>query len=110
VGPDAAQLWALDKLNRRICVIEKKETAAEDFPEGPYAVTALKLKGDPKGSVFEVWQRLFELAKPSKHKWRRIHELEEVHDPGASEEDLVLDLYLPIEESTLCRSRRSRVP
>ena len=69
-----------------------------DFGGGLYAVTTRKLKGDPKGNVLEVWQTLLEWVRSSKYKWRHVHELERAHDPLAAEEDLVLDLYLSIEE------------
>ncbi|MCP4251424.1 MAG: GyrI-like domain-containing protein [bacterium] len=65
---------------------------------GLYAVTACMLEGDPKGNVPEVWRALFEWVKASKYEWRRVHELERAYDPLAVEEDLVLDLCLPIEE------------
>ena len=74
------------------------EVGVKDFPGGLYAVTSCKLKGDPKGNVFEVWQQLLAWVQSSNYKWRRTHELERSLDPGASEDDLVLDLYLPIEE------------
>ena len=80
------------------------ETQAEggievkDFGGGSFAVTTCKIKGDPQGSVFEVWQKLFEWVKSSEYEWRRTHELEKVVNPQASEGELVLDLYLPIEE------------
>ena len=48
--------------------------------------------------VFETWKKLWEWVQSSKHKWRRTHELEKHKDPLASGKDLVLDLYLPIEE------------
>ncbi|MHC4697886.1 MAG: AraC family transcriptional regulator [Planctomycetota bacterium] len=74
------------------------EVEAKDFAGGLYAVTTCKLTGDPKGNIFQVWQRLFEWVKSSAYKWRRTHELEKTQDPQASEDDFVLDLYLPIEE------------
>ena len=70
----------------------------KDFAGGLYAVTTCRLYGDPKGNVFEVWMKLLEWVRCSKYRWRKTHELEKAHDPLASEEDLVLDLYLPIEE------------
>jgi len=79
------------------------EAAAEggvefkDFPGGLYAVTTCKLLGDPTGSVMEVWQKLWTWAQQNGHHWRKTHELEKLHDPRAPAEELVLDLYLPIE-------------
>lgn len=74
------------------------EVEVKDFAGGLYAVTRCKLFGDPGGSVLEVWQRLFAWVKESTYQWRATHELEKPLDPGAPEQDFVLDLYLPIEE------------
>ena len=66
---------------------------------GRYAVSRCKLDGDPAGPVPQVWRKLWEWVQASEHRWRRTtHELERAHDPRASEEDMVLDLCLPIEE------------
>jgi DNA gyrase inhibitor GyrI len=74
------------------------EVEVKDFAGGLYAVTRCKLYDDPGGSVLEVWQRLFAWVKESRYQWRQTHELEKPLDPRAPEQDLVLDLYLPIEE------------
>jgi DNA gyrase inhibitor GyrI len=74
------------------------EIEAKDFAGGLYAVTTCKLLGDPKGNVPEVWMKLWEWVQASRYKWRKTHELEKAHNPIVPEEDLVLDLYLPIEE------------
>lgn len=73
------------------------ELEAKDFPGGLYAVTRCRLYGDPKGNVLEVWKRLWDWVGASDYEWRRTHELERPVDPIAPEEELVLDLYLPIE-------------
>jgi DNA gyrase inhibitor GyrI len=73
------------------------ELEAKDFPGGLYAVTRCRLHGDPEGNVLEVWRRLWEWVQSSGHAWRRTHELERPVDPLAPEEELILDLYLPIE-------------
>lgn len=71
----------------------------KDFPGGLYAVTTCSLINDPSDrNIIETWKALWNWVKSSKYKWRRTHELEKVHDPMASEKDLILDLYLPIEE------------
>ncbi len=84
-----------------ICVDPDVETEGDievkEFAGGLYAVTTCKLLGDPKGSVPEVWGRLWEWVQSSQYRWRRTHELEKLHDPSASEENAILDLYLPIE-------------
>ncbi|UCC85021.1 MAG: GyrI-like domain-containing protein [Gemmatimonadota bacterium] len=73
------------------------ELEAKDFPGGLYAVTRCRLYGDPKGNVLEIWKRLWDWVVSSDYEWRRTHELEKPVDPLAPEEELVLDLYLPIE-------------
>jgi DNA gyrase inhibitor GyrI len=74
------------------------EIEVKDFAGGLYAVATCKLQEDPLGSVGEVWRKLWNWAQTGDYKWRRTHELEKPHHPQASEEDMVLDLYLPIEE------------
>ena len=69
----------------------------KSFPGGRYAVTTCRLQGDPRGSVFDVWQQLWQWVQASEYTWRKTHELEKVQDPGASEQDVVLELHLPIE-------------
>ena len=61
----------------------------------PHAWT---LTGDPLGPVPNVWQMLSKWVQASPHRWRRTHELERIVNPGAPDSDLVLELYLPIEE------------
>ncbi len=76
------------------------EVQTMDFAGGLYAVTECKLNGDPKGSVPEVWKALWEWTKSSEYSWRQdTHELERVINPRADEADIVLELYLPIEQT-----------
>lgn len=74
------------------------EIEVKEFPGGLYAVTTCKLHGDPLGSIPEIWMKLWEWCKSNECRWRATHELEKPQDPLASEEDLILDLFLPIEE------------
>ena len=67
-----------------------------NFPGGLYAVTKCSLLGDP--NILETWKSLWEWVLESKYEQRRTHELEKSQNPLAPEEDLILDLYLPIEE------------
>jgi DNA gyrase inhibitor GyrI len=67
-----------------------------DFPGGLYAVTKCALLGDP--NILETWKLLWEWVLVSKYEHRRTHELEKPQNPLSPEEDLILDLYLPIEE------------
>ena len=69
----------------------------KEFSGGKYAVTRCRLFGDPSGSVMEVWQKLLDWVRSSEYEWRRTHELEKPLDPMVSEEEVVLELYLPIE-------------
>lgn len=64
------------------------------FPGGLYAVTT----GVPLAAVTETWIALWRWAQSpdSGQTWRRTHELEKIHNPKASEEEMMLDLYLPI--------------
>jgi len=68
-----------------------------DFPGGLFAVTTCKLMNDQNGNVPEVWMKLYEWVKASEYEWRKTQALEKPHDVVSSDEDLFLDLYLPIE-------------
>jgi DNA gyrase inhibitor GyrI len=67
-----------------------------EFPGGLYAVTKCSLLGDP--NILETWKMLWEWVLVSKFEYRRTHELEKHLNPLSPEEELILDLYLPIEE------------
>ncbi len=71
----------------------------KEFPGGRYAVTACRLYGDPHGSVLEIWQRLLSWSEEHGYRWRHTHELEHILNPGAPDEEIKLELYLPIEEN-----------
>ena len=65
----------------------------KDFGGGLYAVTSCQLK-----AVAERWKNLLRWVHGSQYTWRRTtHELERVRNPLAPEQDIVLDLYLPVE-------------
>lgn len=70
----------------------------KDFPGGRYAVTTCRLFGDPAGTVMDVWKQLGDWATRNGHQWRHTHELERLHNSRVTGDDIVLDLYLPIEE------------
>ena len=70
----------------------------KNFPGGLYAVTSCKLVGDPQGTVAEVWHKLLKWIRDNNYRWRKTHELERIHNPLAPEQEIILDLYLPIEE------------
>ena len=73
------------------------DIAIKDFAGGLYAVTTCKLIGDPEGTIQEKWMKLWNWVQASQYQWRKTHELEKPHDLSVSEQDLVVDLYLPIE-------------
>jgi DNA gyrase inhibitor GyrI len=80
------------------------EVEVSDFQGGLYAVTTSRLKEELSSEFFqkegylESWKKLLDWVNTRKYKLGGHQSLEKPHDPGASEEDLVLDLYCPIEE------------
>ena len=72
------------------------EIEAKEFEGGLYAVTTCR----GLAAIGETWMKLWRWVQSGecRYKWRQTHELEKAHDPRAPVEDLVLDLYLPIEE------------
>jgi len=76
----------------------------KEFEGGLYAVTTCKLKEELESEFFqkegylESWKKIVDWVESSKYKHGKQQCLEKAHDPGASEEELVLDLYCPIEE------------
>ncbi len=91
----------------RIDPLKDSEDAIEvqEFAGGLYAVTRCKLLGDPAGSVVDVWKSLWDWAQTSsEYRWRRTHELEQSYNLEAGEEEIVLDLYLPIEARSSARA------
>lgn len=74
------------------------EVTLRDFEGGRYAVTQCKLVGDPSGQPPEVWMKLYEWVKASEYEWQKGQDFEKPRDLSSSDEDLVLDLYLPIKD------------
>ncbi len=72
------------------------EVKVKEFPGGLYAVTKCALLGDP--NILETWKLLWEWVLTSKYNHRETHELERPQNPLSPEEDLILDIYLPVEE------------
>ena len=74
------------------------------FQGGLYAVTTCKLKEELESEFFkkegylESWKNIVDWVKSSKYKFGKHQCLEKAHEPGASDEELILDLYCPIEE------------
>ena len=65
----------------------------KDIPEGRYAVTTC----ESLSVIGEKWMQLLEWVKKSEYEVRCADCLEKTHDFSASDEELALDLYLPIE-------------
>lgn len=80
------------------------EVKIKEFKGGLYAVTTCNLKEELESEFFEKegylesWKKLVEWVKNSKYRYGKHQGLEKTHDPTASEEELILDLYCPIEE------------
>ncbi len=80
------------------------ETEIKEFEGGLYAVTTCNLKEEIKSEFFqkenylESWKKIVDWVKSSKYKFGKHQCLEKAHDPGASEEELILDIYCSIEE------------
>jgi DNA gyrase inhibitor GyrI len=75
------------------------EIEVKNFEGGLYAITTCRLQRDPAGSVPQVWKKLWDWAQSNdKYRWRKTHELERCLNPQAAGEDLLLELFLPIEE------------
>jgi DNA gyrase inhibitor GyrI/DNA-binding transcriptional ArsR family regulator len=76
----------------------------KDFEGGLYAVTTCKLKEELKSEFFqkegylESWKKIVDWVESSKYRYGKHQGLEKAHDPNASEDELILDLYCPIEE------------
>ncbi len=69
----------------------------KEFGGGLFAVTSCKLNGDP--GVGGTWRMLWNWAQAGAYRWRRAQELERVVNPNVPENELVLELYLPIQDS-----------
>lgn len=80
------------------------EVEVKEFPGGLYAVTTCKLQEELSSEFFqkegylEPWKNLYDWVTSSKYKIGSHQFMEKAHDPGAPEEELVLDFYCPIEE------------
>lgn len=64
----------------------------KDFPGGIYAVTTIKGYPNPV-----LWKQLWDWVQSSQYKWRKTHELENPLNPQAPEEEIIFNLFLPIE-------------
>jgi DNA gyrase inhibitor GyrI/DNA-binding HxlR family transcriptional regulator len=81
-----------------------EDVEIREFQGGLYAVTTCKLKEELESEFFkkegylESWKNIVDWVKSSKYEFGEHQCLEKAHEPGASEEELILDLYCPIKE------------
>jgi DNA-binding transcriptional ArsR family regulator/DNA gyrase inhibitor GyrI len=73
---------------------EEEGVMLKDVPPARYAVVTCRSLKDIGGD----WMRLLEWVKANGYEIGDTQCLEKTHDPMASDEELVLDLYLPIRE------------
>ncbi len=66
------------------------------FAGGWYAATECRLRGEP--DVTETWRLLWEWVQSGEYRWRETHELERAKNPTAPEDEMELELLLPIED------------
>ncbi len=80
------------------------EVEIKNFEGGLYAVTTCNLKEEIESDFFkkegylESWKKIVDWVKASQYKVGSSQCLEKAHDLEASEDELILDLYCPIEE------------
>ena len=76
----------------------------KEFQGGLYAVTTCNLKEEIESEFFqkegylESWKKIVDWVKASEYSFGKHQCLEKAHDPGATEQELVLDLYCSIEK------------
>jgi DNA gyrase inhibitor GyrI len=78
VGPDVASEGP----------VEVKEVAG-----GRFAVVTHRGYPSP-----QIWKQLWDWVQSSGYRWRKAHELERIHNLLAPENEVMFDLYLPIED------------
>ena len=89
--------------------IGEDEVVFKDIEGGLFAVTACRLRGDP--GITKTWRMLWDWAQTGSYRWRRSQELEKAINPLASEDELALELYLPIRATTeLVEPRNEAIP
>lgn len=78
--------------------IPEGNISIKEFSGGLYAATECRLLGER--SLQETWRLLWEWVGTSKYQWRQTHELERLKNPMAPENEIELDLLLPVEETS----------
>lgn len=71
---------------------------AKAFSGGLYAVLTCKVKGDPWKTIPGAWQQLHEWVSESQYEYSALQDLEKHLNPGAPVDEMVLELYYPINE------------
>ncbi len=71
---------------------EEEGITIKDIEAGSYAVTT----SESLSIIGERWMQIIEWVKNSEHEFRDAEFLEKTHDFSAAEDELVLDLYVPI--------------
>ncbi len=66
----------------------------KQFPGGLFAIATCK----GVEAIGTTWKQLFDWVQSSRYSWRQTHELERLHGSPVDCQNLVVDLYLPIEE------------
>jgi DNA gyrase inhibitor GyrI len=80
------------------------EIEIKDFEGGLYAVATCRLKEDMESELSKeigflgTWKKLGEWVQASRYDMGRHQWLEKAQNPGAPEDELILDLYCPIQE------------
>jgi DNA gyrase inhibitor GyrI len=72
------------------------EIEVKGFAGGLYAVATCRVRGEPFKNIPGTWMKLWEWLQSSNFELGSHQALERFQDPQASEEELVLDLYLPL--------------
>ena len=73
------------------------EVKIKEVPGGLYAVTRCETQGQPQDVIPATWKALVLWRERSRYK-QGTHQWLEKHISGGGEEELVLDLYLPVAE------------
>ena len=73
----------------------------KEVPGGSYVVTMCRLFGDPRGPVADIWRMLWQWAADRRFRWRDTHELERLVNPGVPDDEIVLELLLPVHDRAL---------
>jgi DNA-binding transcriptional ArsR family regulator/DNA gyrase inhibitor GyrI len=80
------------------------EVQIKEFEGGLYAVTTCNLQEELESDFFkeegylESWKKIVDWVESSEYEFGDHQCLEKAHEPGVSDEELVLDIYCPIKK------------